>query len=330
MFSITISQKQRVMAILRKQISVSGEGESLFSQGASRANHLATPGSVEARKMTATSGRTCLNVSNKSSHLGLLVKTLLESELWSSPVKMLRWEVKPICSEKVTTFTRDGRNTCSMRSSKTLKTLDITSRHLLYRLVPWEHPIGETGSSSSHTRPSLLQTPTVTQMPAESPESMRSRMVWGGYQNGTKYNGLLSQLAFDEKWKSLLPTPRANKVTDINLNSQGVVERKKSNLEEVVARAVLLPTPTASDSPHPNAKVDSSGRRWTPNANGSHSMGLADLAVNNLLPTTEPLNGLQTDGEPFHLSPLFTEEMMGFPFLWTALPYLSPNGEENL
>lgn len=198
----------------------------------------------------------------------------------------------------------------------------------------WEHPTGETESSSSHTWPSLLQTPTVTQMSAESPESMRSRMVRGGYMNGTKYNGLSSQLAFDEKWKSLLPTPRANKVTDINLNSQGVAGRKKSNLEDVVAkvvtRAVLLPTPTASDSPHPNAKVDSSGRRWTPNANGSHSMGPADLAVNNLLPTTEPLNGLQTDGEPFHLSPLFTEEMMGFPFLWTALPYLSPNGKENL
>lgn len=35
-------------------------------------------------------------------------------------------------------------------------------------------------------------------------------------------------------------------------------------------------------------------------------------------------------GETFHLSPLFTEEMMGFPFLWVALPFLSPNGKSKV
>jgi hypothetical protein len=35
------------------------------------------------------------------------------------------------------------------------------------------------------------------------------------------------------------------------------------------------------------------------------------------------------DGESSRLSPLFTEEMMGFPFLWTTLPFLSQNGETN-
>lgn len=34
-------------------------------------------------------------------------------------------------------------------------------------------------------------------------------------------------------------------------------------------------------------------------------------------------------GETSRLSPLFTEEMMGFPFLWTVLPFLSLNGEPN-
>jgi hypothetical protein len=32
------------------------------------------------------------------------------------------------------------------------------------------------------------------------------------------------------------------------------------------------------------------------------------------------------DGQTFRLSPLFTEEMMGFPFLWTTLPFLKQNG----
>ena len=30
----------------------------------------------------------------------------------------------------------------------------------------------------------------------------------------------------------------------------------------------------------------------------------------------------KTDGGSFRLSPLFTEEMMGFPLMWTALPFL--------
>ena len=32
------------------------------------------------------------------------------------------------------------------------------------------------------------------------------------------------------------------------------------------------------------------------------------------------------DGVHSRLSPLFTEEMMGFPFLWTTLPFLRPSG----
>ena len=32
------------------------------------------------------------------------------------------------------------------------------------------------------------------------------------------------------------------------------------------------------------------------------------------------------DGRPSRLSPLFTEEMMGFPLMWTALPFLSESG----
>ena len=34
----------------------------------------------------------------------------------------------------------------------------------------------------------------------------------------------------------------------------------------------------------------------------------------------------EADGKGFRRSPLFTEEMMGFPFLWTTLPFLSASG----
>ena len=36
---------------------------------------------------------------------------------------------------------------------------------------------------------------------------------------------------------------------------------------------------------------------------------------------------LARDGAGFRLSPLFTEEMMGFPSMWTAFPFLSDGGE---
>ena len=74
----------------------------------------------------------------------------------------------------------------------------------------------------------------------------------------------------------MLPTPRANKVTECDLNNPKIAERHKSNLEEEVAKVVIES---------------------------------------------------ETDGAASRLSPLFTEEMMGFPFLWTTLPFLQQNGE---
>lgn len=47
-----------------------------------------------------------------------------------------------------------------------------------------------------------------------------------------------------------------------------------------------------------------------------------------LLPTVIGVYKKNTDGGTSQLSPLFTEEMMGFPFLWTALPFLRTNGEQ--
>ena len=52
------------------------------------------PGSSEARKMTATSGRKWLGLSRNSGPLGLLEKMLLESSEWHSPIFYLNW--KPV------------------------------------------------------------------------------------------------------------------------------------------------------------------------------------------------------------------------------------------
>lgn len=84
------------------------------------------PGSEEARKMTATSGRKCLGSSKNLDPLGLLVKTLLTSQTWSSTARYLTWKAQ---------VTKGNR--------------------LLYRLAPSTPNIEEIGRS-------LLPTPTAT------------------------------------------------------------------------------------------------------------------------------------------------------------------------
>ena len=57
-------------------------------------NHFLTPGSAEARKMTVTSGRKWLGLSQNCGPLGLLEKMLLESSIWHSTRCYLTWRAK--------------------------------------------------------------------------------------------------------------------------------------------------------------------------------------------------------------------------------------------
>ena len=118
--------------------------------------------------------------------------------------------------------------------------------------------------------------------------------------------------------RMLLPAPRANKVTDMDLNNPALAERNKANLEEEVAKMVIndmLPTPTCNDAP--NATLPKSQEKRN------------DSLVKRILTGEMGISIPKEDGQTFRLSPLFTEEMMGFPFLWTTLPFLRHNGEPN-
>ena len=250
----------------------------------------------------------------------------------------------------------------------------------------------------------LLQTPQTTEI-CESPEQMKQMKQRNGYQNGTKYNGLMSQVMHDPKCKHLLPTPlavevshskrvkelketgatqfhsRANGETRPNglmeflefhdllptprtcsamgaaLDTEGQVSEKRfPNLETVIARS-LLKTPCAMDCSADLRKSKSvsgtsgtlaqeiasgyvekrgwilptptaiEGEKYTNTYNPNSQMGksLSAMAGSGMLSECAPEN----DGQPFRLSPLFTEEMMGFPLMWTALPFFSENGEPN-
>lgn len=261
----------------------------------------------------------------------------------------------------------------------------------------------------------MLQTPTAV-MTCESPENMRARAKAKGYQNGTQYGSLESQLNYDPRFKGLLPTTQAMDYADVRgkMGKNDKLVETPSGLRRVIqtgsdfgvslgfmANNGLLPTPTVVDNPHPHAMIDSTGKRISKEGSASHSQGLSDLAHHGLLPTptardeknpsspdgeriarkmeqgwTIELNDLAAmrmlltphagiyktaggsadywekrkgkghqedlsmriydtlkdcdqakDGNIFRLSPLFTQEMMGFPLGWTELPFLSGNGE---
>ena len=110
------------------------------------ASRFRSPDSERERTMTATSGRRLSELYMKSDPLGSLARTLLESSRWFSPARRLKWEAKPLFSERVTLREyRSDRSSSSKPSAATLSVKDIPSGRLLFRLVPSEHPTEGTG-----------------------------------------------------------------------------------------------------------------------------------------------------------------------------------------
>ena len=133
-----------------------------------------------------------------------------------------------------------------------------------------------------------------------------------------KETGRLAQVGLEQQVRMMLPTPRSNNVTDLDLNSESLAERGKHNLEESVAQMVIsgiLPTPTVNDSTNQTLPKSQEFRN--------------DSIVKRILKDELGVSIPKQDGQPFRLSPLFTEEMMGFPFLWTTLPFLQQGGAPN-
>ena len=421
----------------------------MSSPEASPASLFLMPESEEEETMTVISGRRCSGLLAKSGPLGSLVRTLLESPLWWKEGYYLTWEAIPLSSRKVTTFTDTNLTNPlpSNESAETLSVSDIPSSRCLFRLRLSALPTGETESSSSP----LMLTPTSV-MYSDTPEEMQARKKRNGYRNGTKYVNLETQLKYDPKYASMLPTPQAMDGTDVrsimgkndvlvetasglrrvvqtgsdfgvslgfmannellptprtcsamgtSLETDWIQNKAKfPNLEQVVARKILptpiagdwkgqkrgdgkgeetmlcgivekeakrlLPTPTVIHG-GPNKIKDGKRVYHEDKKGGGFSAQLQDLAVAGLLPTptardeknpsspdgariarkreqgyTIELNDLaamgalptpdsspKTDGGTFRLSPLFTQEMMGFPSTYLVLPFLLPSGEPN-
>jgi hypothetical protein len=252
----------------------------------------------------------------------------------------------------VTEFTDSDLNTPSPsnESAETLSQRDIPSSRCLFRLALSELPIGEAESSL------LLITPTavMTCEKPEKPEKMRERAGKNGYQNGTKYGSQESQIMYDNRFSGLLKTPCAMDAGADRRRSKGISGTSGTLAQEIASgyvekRGLILPTPTAgegvkwSNTYNPNSQMGKSfsamagsGMLPTPSARdweGRTNPGVVKEGSGCIYGETLPdaveriASDLENDGKGFRLSPLFTEEMMGFPLMWTTLPFLSLSGE---
>lgn len=270
------------------------------------------------RMMTVISGKRCSELLTKSDQCGLLARMLMELPLWWSPIRSLKWVANPLFSTRETEFTdtEQSRPLPLNESAEILSQRDIQSNRCLFRLVLSAHHTEETESSSL---PIMLQTPTAV-MTCESPENMRARAARNGYQNGTKFGSLESQVMYDPKVKSLLKTPCAMDAFADKRKSRGVSGTSGTLAQEIASGYVekrglyLLPIPTARDHKGGTTAI----RKDT----GRQRVDQLDSFI-----AIKCSQG--TDGKGFRLSPLFTEEMMGFPLMWTTLPFLSQSGEQS-
>lgn len=177
---------------------------------------------------------------------------------------------------------------------------------------------------------------TYTERKADSPST---KSVQTSKPKDIPSNRLLFQLVpsehhTEETVFGLLPT----------VQTQGLKQCNKNGKTEFVPLD-LLPTPNAAE-----------GEKYTHKLNPKSQMGqgLTALAVNGLLLTPMAADGMRANmkmqalknhnkenanlaeqiahkvgGGTSQLNPLFVEEMMGFPLMWTALPFLSPSGDKN-
>ena len=191
----------------------------------------------------------------------------------------------------------------SRRCALTWKLKGTPYNRSYFQLVPSAPPTEETESG-------LLLTPTTTER-SEHPDEMRARAKAKGYRNGTKYNSLLSQVIYG----NLLPTPTA---FDYNTpRSQEAWDKAKEkhgdalqNPLKQMAAFNMLPTPAARDTKGPVK----AGKRVTKTGKTQNYGKQLPNIVQDI------------SGKGSQLSPLFVEEMMGFPKNWTALPF--QNGDE--
>lgn len=335
------------MKTLPKQTSISGTERSMFSPEDSHANH--SPSLVEERErtITATSGLRCFERYGRYTPLGSLVKTLLESRRWWSPAKSLRWDAQTIFSKRIT-YIEKKADSHSTKSAQTSKPKDIPSNRLLFQLAVLERPTEgiESGllptvqtqglkqcnqkGKTEFVPLDLLPTPNAMDI-AHKDMEINERGRRNPKRGKTDHSLGLEDMAVAK----LLPTPCSIEATKFTKT----INPKSQMGQGITALAVngLLPTPTAMETKHSNrvkGLTDFQDFHYllTPMAADGMRANMKMQSLKNQNKANANLAeqiAHKVGGGTSQLNPLFVEEMMGFPLMWTALPFLSPDGDKN-
>ena len=311
---------RKVIQTSEQRISGNEEEKSMSLQEVFLVNH--SPSQVKEREQMTTviSGLTCSGPYMKSGPIGLLVRTLLASSRWSSPVRRLKWEVSPLYSERVTLYLKDDSNMLLKPFAVILNAKDIPSSRYLYRLVPSAHLTGGIGFG-------LLPTVTAQDYKRRGPNSLQQGLpeIIHEMLLPTPVATEIHHAERVRKWKSVnLPSPHTliageknpNGLTDF-LDFYGMLpepdnprqeDMAENNMEvsilQWLTKGQVMPTPTARD--------------WK----GAPS--LESLKKRGKIPQKNSLpDFFARTGKSFQLNPLFVAEMMGFPPSWTVSPFLS-------
>lgn len=283
---------QKVIRILQLRIFGDEGDGSTSSQEVSHASPFPLPAGERARRTAVTSGLTCSVPFTRSGPVGLLVRTLVASSRWYSPARRLTWDVSPLCSERISLYTANGRNTSSRPSAVILSVKDIPSSRYLFRLVP-------SVPRTEGTAYGLLPTPMARDYSPRGPNSLQK--------------GLPEIIR-----EMLLPTPTATEIHHrqrverwkrqgrVSMHETEDGEKNPNGLTDFLDFHELLPTPTARDW-----KGAPTLENFKRKGKNPHQGSLPDFFA-------------QT-GRSFQLNPLFVAEMMGFPVNWTVSPFL-PGG----
>lgn len=320
-------------------------------------------------EITATSGHRCFERYGRYTPLGSLVKTLMESRRWWSPAKSLRWDAQTIFSKRITYTERkaDSPSTKSVQTSKPkdipsnrLLFQLVPSEHhteeTVFGLLPTVQTQGlkqcNKKGKTEFVPLDLLPTPNAMDI-AHKDMEINERGRRNPKKGKTDHSLGLEDMAVAQ----LLPTPTALDKGGGRINKSLSPNAAEHPTLALAARKGLLPTPCS---------IEATKFTKTINPNSQMGQGLTALAVNGLLPTPTAMevkhskrvkglkeqgakgmysrkngalrpNGLtdfldfnnQVGGGTSQLNPLFVEEMMGFPLMWIALPFLSPSGDKN-
>jgi hypothetical protein len=320
---------------------------STSSQEDSHASLLVRQDKDEARKMTAFSGRKCLELFRNSGPLGSLARMLLDSLAWQSSMVSLKWQVKPIYSEILSTYTPNEDAESSTESLENLSKSATPSRHLLFQLAPSERPTE--GTECGLLGEGLMGTPRAMEIPRSEKFLQKEK----GIKRVPTPSEVIGEI---NRRNRLLPTHRAG-----NPGSRPNGKGGKVLAEEIQKAGLGLPPTTSCDykSRGPNSKqggIDQTIKMLgTPrvNTNGStgypresHKSRLEDQVATMLMTPANmdyrtgmpgrfedkrrtknvndqlsdilpPNNGTKTG---LKLQPAFVEWMMGYPEKWTELP----------